>query len=77
MGTTALHVAVFDPLADWEIGYATAHIRRDQCQREPGRYSITTVGPTREPSAPTPATPPDTSRIADPPAATGSSPSPR
>jgi putative intracellular protease/amidase len=44
-----VHVAVFDTLADWEIGYATAHIRRDQWQREPGRYSITTVGPTSEP----------------------------
>ena len=49
MTTTTVHVAVFDTLADWEIGYATAHIRRDQWQREPGRYSITTVGPTREP----------------------------
>ena len=49
MTTTAVHVAVFDTLADWEIGYATAHIRRDQWQRHPGRYSITTVGPTREP----------------------------
>jgi putative intracellular protease/amidase len=44
-----VHVAVFDTLADWEIGYATAHIRSEQWQREPGRYSITTVGPTREP----------------------------
>ena len=49
MPTTTVHVAVFDTLADWEIGYATAHIRRDQWQREPGRYSITTVGPAREP----------------------------
>jgi putative intracellular protease/amidase len=49
MRTTAVHVAVFDTLADWEIGYATAHIRRDRWQREPGRYSVTTVGPTREP----------------------------
>jgi len=46
---TPVHVAVFDTLADWEIGYATAHIRRAQWQREPGRYSITTVGPTRAP----------------------------
>jgi hypothetical protein len=29
MITTRVHVAVFDTLADWEIGYATAHIRRD------------------------------------------------
>jgi putative intracellular protease/amidase len=49
MSTTAVHVAVFDTLADWEIGYATAHIRRDSWQREPGRYSIVTVGPSREP----------------------------
>jgi putative intracellular protease/amidase len=49
MKTSPVHVAVFDTFADWEIGYATAHIRRGQWQREPGRYSITTVGPTREP----------------------------
>ena len=49
MSTTPVHVAVFDTLADWEIGYATAHIRRDSWQRQPGRYSIVTVGPTREP----------------------------
>jgi putative intracellular protease/amidase len=49
MNTTAVHVAVFDTLADWEIGYATAHIRRASWQREPGRYSIVTVGPAREP----------------------------
>jgi putative intracellular protease/amidase len=49
MTATPVHVAVFDTLADWEIGYATAHIRNGLWQREPGRYSITTVGPTREP----------------------------
>lgn len=49
MDASVVHVAVFDTLADWEIGYATAHIRRDSWQREPGRYSITTVGPAREP----------------------------
>ncbi len=49
MNDTAVHVAVFDTLADWEIGYATAHIRRDSWQREPGRYPVVTVGPTREP----------------------------
>jgi putative intracellular protease/amidase len=49
MTTTAVHVAVFDTLSDWEIGYATAHIRRDSWQRQPGRYSIVTVGPGREP----------------------------
>ena len=49
MSTSTVHVAVFDTFADWEVGYATAHIRSRNWQREPGRYSITTVGPTREP----------------------------
>jgi putative intracellular protease/amidase len=49
MVTSTVHVAVFDTFADWETGYATAHIRRPSWQREPGRYSVATVGPTREP----------------------------
>jgi putative intracellular protease/amidase len=46
--TDNVHVAVFDTLADWEIGHTTAHIRRPSWQRRPGRYRIVTVGPTRE-----------------------------
>src|SRR6201989_1211171 len=49
MTTSTVHVAVFDTFADWEVCYATAHIRSGSWQREPGCYSITTVGPTREP----------------------------
>ena len=49
MVASTVHVAVFDSFADWETGYATAHIRRPSWQREPGRYSVATVGPTREP----------------------------
>src|SRR5260370_42046068 len=49
MSAIPVHVAVFDTLADWEIGYATAHIRSDQWQREPGRDSVCTVGSGREP----------------------------
>lgn len=44
-----VHLAVFDTLADWEIGYATAHIRRRSWQRSPGRYRVVTVGPTSDP----------------------------
>lgn len=47
--TETVHVAVFDTYADWEIGYATAHIRRPSWQRAPGRYDIRTVGATRAP----------------------------
>jgi len=47
--TDTVHVAVFDTLADWEIGYVTAHIRRPSWQRNPGRYRLVTVGPTTDP----------------------------
>src|ERR1700760_969273 len=49
MTPSTVHVAVFDTFADWETGYATAHIRRPSWQREPGRYAVATVGPSREP----------------------------
>lgn len=44
-----VHVGVYDTLADWETGYATAHIRRDLWQQRPGTFRIVTVGRTREP----------------------------
>jgi putative intracellular protease/amidase len=49
MSTKHVHVAVFDTLADWELGYATSHIQRADWQREPGRYDVVTVGPSTAP----------------------------
>jgi putative intracellular protease/amidase len=43
-----VHVAVFDTLADWEIGYLTAHLRNGQHQVAPGAVGIAAVGPTRD-----------------------------
>ncbi|MFJ8546376.1 type 1 glutamine amidotransferase family protein [Streptomyces sp. NPDC093586] len=37
-----VHLAVYDTLADWETGHATAHLAR-------GGYAIRTVGPTTDP----------------------------
>jgi putative intracellular protease/amidase len=39
-----VHVAVYDTLADWEVGYAIAHIRGSFGQHAPGRYEVRTVG---------------------------------
>lgn len=39
-----VHVAVYDTLADWEVGYATAHLRNPDWQVSPGAYSVRTVG---------------------------------
>lgn len=47
--TKYVHMAVYDTLADWEVGYATAHINGADWQREPGRYEIRTVGETLAP----------------------------
>ena len=47
--SATVHVAVYDGLADWEVGFATAHINSDAWQRQPGRYAVITVGESRAP----------------------------
>lgn len=49
MNTRTVHVAVYETLADWEVGAATAHINNRAWHKEPGRYAIRTVGPNTEP----------------------------
>ncbi|WP_280236311.1 DJ-1/PfpI family protein [Nocardia cyriacigeorgica] len=45
-----VHVAVYDLLADWEVGAAIAHIGGNvNLQREPGGFRIRTVGASVEP----------------------------
>lgn len=46
---TPVHLAVYDTLADWEPGFATAHINRAAWQRRPGRYEVVTVAATPDP----------------------------
>ncbi len=41
---STVHLAVYDTLADWEFGFATAGINSPDWQRTPGRYEIRTVG---------------------------------
>lgn len=44
-----VHVAVYDTLADWEVGHATAHLRTGRLNPDRGGYEIVLVGPAREP----------------------------
>ena len=44
LAVETVHLAVYETLADWEPGYAVAHINRDDWQRTPGRYRVQTVG---------------------------------
>ncbi|WP_407442025.1 DJ-1/PfpI family protein [Rhodococcus sp. (in: high G+C Gram-positive bacteria)] len=44
-----VYFAVYDTLADWEIGYAMANIANPDFQRQPGRYSVRTVSTGRDP----------------------------
>lgn len=38
-----VHLAVYDTLADWEVGHAIAHIRSGAYQHAPGRFTVATV----------------------------------
>ncbi|MDE1668858.1 type 1 glutamine amidotransferase family protein [Nocardia gipuzkoensis] len=49
MTTKAVHMAVYDTLADWEVGAATAHINKPSWHREPGTWQVRTVGLSAEP----------------------------
>lgn len=49
MNAQFVHLYVLDTLSDWEIGYAAAGIHNPVFQKEPGRYAVKTVGPSRNP----------------------------
>jgi len=42
-----VHVGLCDTFADWELGYATAHVQRTSWQAEPGTWRVQYVGATR------------------------------
>jgi putative intracellular protease/amidase len=44
-----VHLAVYDTLADWEPGFAVAHLNGPAWHKTPGRFSVSTVGPSAEP----------------------------
>lgn len=46
---TIVHLAVYDTLADWEVGFVTAHINNDAWQQAPGRFKMQTVSTGLEP----------------------------
>ncbi|MBF6159550.1 DJ-1/PfpI family protein [Nocardia cyriacigeorgica] len=49
MTTKTVHVAVYDLLADWEVGAAIAQINHNVgLQREPGSFQVRTVAPLGE-----------------------------
>lgn len=47
--TRTVHVAVYDTLADWEVGHAIAHINNGEWQRRPGALRVVTVAASAEP----------------------------
>jgi putative intracellular protease/amidase len=49
MSPKTVHVAVYDTLSDWEIGYVTAHLHGPEWHREPGQFRVRTVGLTKDP----------------------------
>lgn len=49
MERQTVHLFVMDTMSDWEPGYAVAGINQPTFQQHPGRYTVRTVGPTRDP----------------------------
>src|SRR5687768_9648231 len=49
MTKKTVHMAVYDTLSDWEVGYATAHIRNGAWQKEPGSHTVVTVSASKRP----------------------------
>lgn len=44
-----IYLYLFDTLADWEAGYATAGLNQPAYQTQPGRYAVRTIGASRQP----------------------------
>ena len=49
MEQQTVHLFVLDTMADWEPGFAVSGINQPAYQANPGRYTVKTVGPSREP----------------------------
>ena len=49
MNTNTIHVAVYDGWADWEAGYALAHLASGDWRSDGERYDVVTVGETNRP----------------------------
>ena len=47
--TETVHLAVYDTFADWETGFATAHLNKPAWHKTPGRFAVRTVGASTEP----------------------------
>ncbi|MFD2205860.1 DJ-1/PfpI family protein [Kiloniella antarctica] len=49
MPNHTIHLAVYNTMADWEVGYVMAYINSPEFQKVPNRYEVKTVGETLEP----------------------------
>lgn len=44
MTRETIHLAIYDTMADWEVGYVVAHLNSPEFQKTPGRFEVKTVG---------------------------------
>lgn len=49
MTAKTMYTAIYDGLADWEVGLATASVGSGEWQRDTGRVAVATVGATLDP----------------------------
>ena len=44
-----IHLAIYDTMADWEVGYVVAHINSPEFQKTSARFEVKTVGSSLDP----------------------------
>ncbi len=49
MSLGTVHVAIYEGLADWEVGHTIAHLRSGEWRTDGQSYEVVTVGATTEP----------------------------
>ncbi len=49
MTRETIHLAIYDTMSDWEVGYVVAHLNSPEFQKTPTRFQVKTVGASLEP----------------------------
>ncbi|MDP1974873.1 MAG: DJ-1/PfpI family protein [Alphaproteobacteria bacterium] len=49
MTKETIHLAIYNTMSDWEVGYVVAHLNSPEFQKAPGRFQVKTIGDSLDP----------------------------
>ena len=49
MSKQTIHLATYNTMSDWEVGYVVAHLNSTEFQKTPGRFQVKTIGNSLDP----------------------------